>query len=419
VTTEQPTANTIRVLIAEGDPSDREILLRMLANEAGIEVMGLALDGHEAAQMAVQLKPDVVVMDEAMPDLSGLEATELIWLGAPQVATLLLARNGDPQILRRAMRAGAKDCLAKPVDATTLVEAVRAAYSVRQRRETPEFKAIMDPRLMPRVIAVTGAKGGVGKTTLATNLAAVLGQKFPGQVVLVDLYSQFGDVALMLDLRPKRTMADFVNIEDELDAQLLEGYLIPHDAGFKALVASTEPLQFNFITLKCMSKVLSLLKRSHRFVVIDVPPMLYDVSSYVLAHASTVLVVANLFDLTTLDDTRKLLRTLASGTVAREKVRLVLNRVARHNRLRAEEVEQSFDHGVAARIPNGGHIVVASVNEGRPVVLAHPDSPVSRSIRALAEDIARDTVGVNSHPSLARARLGWLTRAKIDRGGNL
>jgi pilus assembly protein CpaE len=407
---EATTTDTIRVLIAEGDPGERDRLLRILTGVAGIEVVGLSLDGQEAAQMAVQLKPDVVVMNEAIPELDGLEATQLIWLAAPDIATLLLTHNSDPHILLRAMRAGAKGCLAQPVDATALVEAVQAAYSVQLRRHTPEFKAITDPRLMPRVISVTGAKGGVGKTTLASNLAMALAQKHPGQVVLVDLYSQFGDVALMLDMHPKRTLADLVSVEDELDAQLIEGYLTPYDAGLKVLVSANEPVELNFITVKCVSKVLSLLKRSHRFVVIDVPPVLYDVTSYVLSHSSIVLLVANLFDLTTLSDTRKLFRTLAASTVAREKIRLVLNRVARHNRLHAEEVERSFDHAVAARIPNAGQIVVSSVNEGRPFVLTHPDSAVSLSIRSLAENIARDGLRGGSHPRHGRSGLLWLAR---------
>jgi pilus assembly protein CpaE len=99
------------------------------------------------------------------------------------------------------------------------------------------------------------------------------------------------------------------------------------------------------------------------------------------------LLVANLYDLTTVNDTRKLYRTLVREYVPREKVRIVLNRVSRHNRLQASEIERTFGQGITAQIPNAGHIVVSSVNEGRPFVLTHPSSPVSRSIRALAAKV--------------------------------
>jgi pilus assembly protein CpaE len=206
-------------------------------------------------------------------------------------------------------------------------------------------------------------------------------------VVLLDVYAQFGDVALMMNLRPKRTLVELVPLEDELDAELLEAYLTPHPSGLKVLVGSSDPLELDAISIRCLSAVLNILKRSHRFIVMDVPPMLYATTIHALTHSYYILLVANLYDLTTVNDTRKLYRTLVREYVPREKVRIVLNRVSRHNRLQASEIERTFGQGITAQIPNAGHIVVSSVNEGRPFVLTHPSSPVSRSIRALAAKV--------------------------------
>jgi pilus assembly protein CpaE len=384
---DQGAARPIRVLIADSEPDIRERYSRWLSAQPDMDVVGLAQDGQEAAQLAVQMRPDVLLMDEDMPQMNALDAAQMVSLAAPQIITLLTCQSPGPQIWRDAMRAGVRDCLQKTEDPQALVDAIRKAWGVQDKRRSPEFAQILDPARMPRVVSITGAKGGVGKTTIATNLAVDLAQQYPGQVLLLDVYAQFGDVALMMNLRPKRTLVELVPLADEMDAELLDAYLTSHPSGLKVLVGSSDPLELNAISVKCLSATLNILKRSYRYIVMDVPPMLYETTIHALTHSSYVFLVANLYDLTTVNDTRKLYRTLVREYVPREKLRIVLNRVSRHNRLQASEIERTFGQGITAQIPNAGHVVVSSVNEGRPFVLTHPSSPVSRSIRALATTV--------------------------------
>src|SRR5262249_50754855 len=143
----------------------------------------------------------------------------------PGAATLLLAGpdGSEPpeQLLRRAMRARARDILVRRSSSwsgpslAALIEAIRSAAA---EAGTPA----PDPARLPMTLSISGAKGGVGKTTLCVNLAVALAQEHPGEVVLVDLYSQFGDVATLLNLQPKRTLVDLVAVATELDAALVE-----------------------------------------------------------------------------------------------------------------------------------------------------------------------------------------------------
>jgi len=207
--------------------------------------------------------------------------------------------------------------------------------------------------------------------------------------VLVDLYSQFGDVALMLNLHPDRTLADMAVFEDEIDQDLVEAHLTPHESGLKVLVGSNTPTDLNPLGAKSLRAVLNSLKRAYRFVVLDVPPLLYQTTTYVLTHATSVALVANLFDLTTLNDTRKLYQLLVRDYVPGERVHLVLNRVARGNRLRIEEIESALGRPAAATIPNATGLAVNAINTGRPFVTSHPEAAVSRSIATLADTLTR------------------------------
>lgn len=400
-----------RVIVASGDEFEGEQILQILGKQQDMEIVGVAQNGLEASQMAVQLKPDVVLVDAELHEMDGLSAAETISLAAPQVATILMSGAAPEQIWRQGMRAGARDILAKPLSPSDLLDAIRGIRRASDKSTSEEFRKLVDPELMPRIIAIAGAKGGVGKTTLATNIAVALAQAHPEQTVLIDAYSQFGDVSLILNLRPKRTMLDMVPLEGDIDKDLVEAHLTPHDSGLKVLVSSNDPTELGSITVKCLAAVLSNLKRGYRYIVLDVPPMLYDTTIYALTHATAVLLVANLFDLTTLNDTRKLYHLLTKDYVAKERVHLVLNRVARSNRLQAEEIERTFGREATATIPNAAGLVVSSINEGMPFMISHPDAVISRTVRELAEKVIK--IGTNgTHPIgfSQPSRTRWLAK---------
>ena len=113
--------------------------------------------------MAAEIKPDVVLLDENLPELDGVSAAMTIWLATPQVATILLSAEPNT-VLRRAMQAGVKEVIRTPVVATELLEAMRLMQTLESKRATSAYRAMLDPALAPRVITVSGAKGGIGKS---------------------------------------------------------------------------------------------------------------------------------------------------------------------------------------------------------------------------------------------------------------
>lgn len=378
---------TIRVLFADADREGREQFRKILGELKNSELVGMARDGQEAAQLALQLRPDVLMVNEKLPVMDGYRVSRIVCLGAPEVKTVVIGEHLTKETTKKAMHSGVRDLLAFPLKSEDVLAAITELATLDEERNSPEYQAVADPKKTPRVIVVTGAKGGIGKSTIATNLAVGLAKQTGDKVALIDLYTQFGDVPTMLNIVPKRTIMDLAPLYEELDEQLVEDHMCQHESGLRVLVGSVEPVALEAIPVPAIEAILNVLRLSYRFIVVDMPPFLHATNLYVLSYCSHLLLVANLFDVTTVSDAKKFFQIIEGKYVAKEKIHLVLNRSSKFNRLVVSDVIRALDHPVAAEIPNDSRLVYA-VNQGVPIVLSRPNSPVAQSIRRLADSIA-------------------------------
>ncbi len=173
-------ADPIKVLIVDDIPETRDHLTKLLGFESDVEVVGAADSGRQAIDFAAQLRPDVVLMDINMPDMDGIAATEALAAAVPTASVVMMSVQGEADYLRRSMLAGAREFLVKPFSSDELTASIRQVYTREREKQgriaiSPVAMATGAPAPSDhepgQVVAVFSPKGGVGRTTIAVNLA--------------------------------------------------------------------------------------------------------------------------------------------------------------------------------------------------------------------------------------------------------
>ena len=282
----------IRVLIVDDIAETRENVRKLLQFESDVDVDGTARSGKEGIQLAQELDPDVVLMDINMPDIDGISATEMIRQKSPHIQVVILSVQGDPNYMRRAMLAGARDFLTKPPMGDELISAIRRAgemaHAERAKGAQQRLGAVsaagapismsnLAPISKGKIITVYSPKGGTGCTTIAVNLAIALNNE-DTRTALVDANLQFGDVAVFVNEQGKNTILELAPRVDELEAEVVEEILIKHEAsGVRILAAPQRPEMAEKVSADQFTKVLQFLQRMYSYVVVDTSPILTDV----------------------------------------------------------------------------------------------------------------------------------------------
>lgn len=378
----------IKVVISEVNPGTAEGLRAELITQVSsgeqVQVVGYARDGLEVAQLAAQLKPDIIFVDEHLPGLDGFEACQLATSAAPDTVCIMMCDNDGPQTLEKALSNGARAVIKRDKPSGTLGQLVVQLARLRDIKQSDQYAIVTDPARMPMTVAITSAKGGVGKTTIATNLAVLFAKRFPDQVALVDFYGQYGDVALALDLRTESNIGDLINY-GTLDADLIETHLIKHESGLKVLpgVGRGTSQMLASVDIPHLAELVGLLRLRHRFVFFDIPPVLWTASTYILSRCTQIIVVGNTIDLATLRDTTALLEAILATHIPKENIHLIANRISRQYQFTVKDLEEATGFPVVVQLPEEPQTVMGAYNEGSPFVLANANSPIAQGMQKL------------------------------------
>lgn len=379
-------AAKIRVLVADDIQATRDNIRKLIEFHPEITIIGEAGTAEEAIEKTKQLQPNIVLMDVNMPGMDGISATKIISAEVPGVSIVIMSVQAEQEYLRRAMVAGAKDYLTKPFTGDELLQAVKQVYVTEQSRK----KVIpFEPKTaeLGKITTVFSTKGGVGKTTIATNLAVALATKSGDKVGIIDADLQFGDVALFMNLMPRATSADLVREIENLDEKLLDSYLTPYSDNVRVLAAPFRPEQGEMVTGQHLTAILKTMRTMHKHVIVDTTPVFSEAMLAILDISDLVLVVSAL-DLPTIKNVKLCLEIMESLNYPQEKVRLLLNRANSEGGMDISEAEESLRCTFTATIPSDGKTVVSSVNRGIPFVVTSPDAPVAQNIFNLAKIVA-------------------------------
>lgn len=373
----------VRIMIVDDIAETRENIKRLVELEKDFQVVGEAQDGESGIELAKQIVPDIVLMDINLPGIDGLKASEILSQELPQTSIIMVSVQEEQYYMRQAMAAGARGYLMKPFSRDELVEAIRRVFSLEQKRR--DFRtSVQEVRRPPaQVVTIFSGKGGVGKTTITVNLATALATLTGEKVAVLDLDLQFGDVALMMDLNGKVTMADLTQEVDTIDAERMEDYLLTHKSGVKVLAAPARPEEAEFIRGGHIGKVIQILRQNYKYVLIDTAPTFQEVNLAALDQSDKIFVVSVL-ELATIKNIHLSLQIMEQLNYAQDKINLILNRADSEHGLGLKELEKTLQMSVKVKIPSDGSVAVRALNTGEPFVLSNPKSAIAKSIFELA-----------------------------------
>jgi pilus assembly protein CpaE len=331
--------------------------------------------------------PQVLVVDVRRRDQlpSGLSAFRR---QHPNAGAVLVVSSLDPRLMLEAMRAGVSECVAEPLTAAALEEAVRRVLT-----NTTETSG--------QVFAFVGSKGGVGTTTMAVNTAAALGRMAKGEVLLIDMHMAYGDCAVFLGVEPRFSMIDALDNIHRMDESFFSGVVEKTETGVHLLASSPRPRQVTADASK-IGALLEAASRMYRTTVLDVPRS--DMTILDSLDASTTVVVVTSQEIASLRNAATMAETLRAryGT---GRVKVAINRFHRESVIAHADIERAVGGSVEHMIPSDYRSAIEALNAGRPLAMDR-DSKLGVAFQRFARDLS----GVAEHvepPSGMLGRLSW------------
>ncbi len=392
-----PPGDKIRVLIVDDNAGTRENVSRLLYFEDDLEVVGQGMDGRQGLEMAVEMKPHIVLMDINMPDMDGITATEKMGLQAPFSQVIIMSVQADQHYMRQAMAAGARDFQPKPFTSEELVGCIRRVYQLGvpmyQQFEAAQQAQTIQKKVKPQtkqgettqapVIVVYSPKGGVGTSAIAGNLAVALQQEI-GDVVLVDGAFQFGDIMVHLNTRSPRTIVDLVH-ESGVEVDLLPDILMPHTSGLKLLLAPSKPELADTVTPDMISSVINELKTQSRVVVVDTACKLTDETLTILDHADYILAVT-VPELPSIKNTKQFLDLADELDFNLNRLKVVINKANEMGAVPPDKVAKVLKLDHTYNIPQDPRMA-ATLRKGISVCLQDAGAPSAAAITGMAQQV--------------------------------
>lgn len=325
-----------------------------------------------------QLQVDAIVIDLDLPD--ALHQVKEFAQGLPSVPVLVLATQTHLTKLQDAFMAGAADFVTFPIEDGHFTAAVQRALTTRSAA-APRATSLPASRM----IAVTSLRGGVGRSTVAANLAIAIQQHTKRDVVLAEAHHGLGHLSLMLNLHPRYTVANLAE-EANVDRDIVQAYLQQHSSGIHLLAAPTELTQAAELPTETWRNTLNLLTQLAPYVVVDTAATADDVLSEVLSRADEIVVVASP-DIPSLRGAQSLLTTLHAEGAIRARIHVVLNRAGVRGGLDAGVIQKQLREKAFIAIPEDTPLATYALNRGVPFVVSHPRAVISRRINTLADQL--------------------------------
>jgi len=367
-------SDQVRLLIVEDVPQVAQYIRGLLNTQATVKLLDVLSDGSKAAAQIQQLRPDIVVIDALLQGrVKGPALVEQLRDGGTRVPVIVLTVPQNPIAVDP--ERGIHGVLSMPFSGFDLMTRIQQVHK--------DFTASAEGG-SSRVVSVFAPKGGVGKTTIAFNLACAIGQQ-EHRTVLIDGSLQFGDLRALLKV-PVDAPSILDLPTDRVSEADLADVLWRDPSGIDILLAPPRVEMAEMVTTRDIDKILSLLRRIYGAVVIDMSPSISEINLAFLDSSDTILEIVT-YDVTTIHNTIAVADTFRMIGYPASKVRYLVNRADSAGGIAEEDLARALGRVPEHRVVSDGKLVVTSNNEGVPFVLASPEAEISRDVVRVASEV--------------------------------
>jgi pilus assembly protein CpaE len=375
-------SNVLRLALVDPNDSQRESLKNMLL---GLDMIWLEAECSRYeffADVVSQTSPDIGLVAVDADPQKALDLVSRLGATSPDCAVLVVSSSNDGGLILQALRAGAKEFLTQPVKIEDLLAALGR---IGQRRFGHGKNS-----LHSQVIAVAGAIGGVGTTSLAVNLGCILAKDPQHSVALIDLDLCLGDADVFLDTIPDYTLVDVAQNVTRLDFSLLKRSLTKHASGLYLLPRPVQLEDVVLVTAEDLQRVIGLLRAAFTHLVLDLSKGYTPLDMIALESASQILLTTQL-DLPCLRNVVRLMMSLGNMEGLAEKVKIVVNRVGLESgQITLKKAEETIGKEIFWQLPNDYRTMIEARNNGVPLIDSAPKAAITQSLIALAAALAGD-----------------------------
>jgi pilus assembly protein CpaE len=365
-----------RILVIDDD-SHALRLIEFALTQAGHKVV-TARRGEEGLQKAFQHPPDLAVIDLMMPQMDGYEVCRRLRQNKRNVDTPIIVFTARMQEIDKqtALEAGANEFLTKAATPDELVSKVESLLA-------SEVSAPRAEERLGRAIAFFSLRGGVGVSSIAVNLAVALARQPNQKVALLDLCFLSSSAPVMLNVRPRLSLAELSREDSTISLDLLEKYMIDHSSGVKVLPAVLSPARAAPIPDKTVERVLSVLKGGFNHIIVDTLSSLDDMTLAALIHSDQVMLVLAP-EVASIQAATVTLQAFRSLGLSDEVIVPILNHTFAKGGLSLETIQSALKRPIKAVIPHEPELLIQAINSGTPLTLSQPSSAMATAIQKLA-----------------------------------
>jgi DNA-binding response OmpR family regulator len=377
-----------KILIIDDD-LDTLRLVGLMLQRQGYQISA-ATNGQQGLEKAFEEDPDLILLDVMMPDMDGYEVTRRLRQNPSTMETPILMFTAKSQLDDKVIgfEVGANDYLTKPTHPSELQARVKALLA-----RVSEKKAITDPledESRGFVVGVLGARGGLGTTTMAVNLAAGLQSKTKSEVIVAEMLPGQGTLALDVGVTSFNGLVDLLNINKltEISRERVRETLVPHRSGLKFLLASDRPRDMYLINqIANYEMIVRRLSASARFVILDLGVGIQPFAEKILPLCNELFIVLEGVP-NTISHTRALIDDIAALGVSRRNIKVILNnRIRSDTQLPSSQVQSKLEHEILSTLTPAPELFVQANRVQTPAILCQPESLTARQITKVVEHV--------------------------------